>query len=267
VAIAGVGLIGGSFALALRRAGFDGEIRGVSSASTIAVAMEHRIIDGAMELEEASRWADVLFLAQPIRRILAMLPVIGASIGPSTLVTDAGSTKRAICEEAARVMPPEQFLGGHPMAGKESRGAASADPSLFRGRTWVITRESGHPLVDWLRRIGANLLVLDPETHDRTVAYTSHLPQLTSTALACTVDGADLRAGGPGLIDMTRLALSSYEMWEDILATNADAIDGALREEIARLESLRSGLRSGLREEFEKGAGMRKRLVRPVELG
>lgn len=267
VAIAGVGLIGGSFALALRRAGFDGEIRGVSSPATIAAATELRIIDGAMSLAEAASWADLLFLAQPIKRMIQMLPEIGAHIGKQTLVTDAGSTKSEICRKAASVLPPDQFLGGHPMAGKESRGAASADPGLFKGRTWVLARETDHPFRDWLRRIGANVIVLDAETHDRTVAFTSHLPQLTSTALACAVSGADLRTGGPGLIDMTRLALSPYEMWEDILATNQEAIDEALKTQIAALESLRRRLGADLREDFEKAAATRKRLVRPVDLG
>ncbi|MBM3752598.1 MAG: prephenate dehydrogenase/arogenate dehydrogenase family protein [Acidobacteria bacterium] len=267
VAIAGVGLIGGSFALALRQAGFDGEIVGVSSPRTIAEALSSGVIDSSMALDEAAAWADLLFLAQPIRRIVEMIPLIGASIGKHTLVTDAGSTKATICAEAGQHIPAAQFVGGHPMAGKETRGAASADPSLFRNRTWVLTRACDHPFVDWVRRIGAHVLILDAEEHDRTVAHTSHLPQLVSTALACTVDGVELQAGGPGLIDMTRLALSQYEMWEDILATNPEPIDAALREMIAALGAMREQLRgAGLREEFERAAKMRRRLVTPVQL-
>jgi prephenate dehydrogenase len=272
VAIAGVGLIGGSFALALRQAGFTGVIGGVSSERTIAEALEHRIIDREMTLAEAARDADAVLLAQPIGRIVTLLEEMAPHLGPDTLVTDAGSTKSLICAAASRFLPAEQFLGGHPMAGKESRGAASADGGLFRGRTWVLTRESTHPFVDWVRKIGAHILVMGPEEHDRTVALTSHLPQLLATALGCTVGAGlerdeQLRAGGPGLIDMTRLALSPFDMWSDILATNADRVDGALAALIERLEAMRGRLRGGeLRGDFEEGARLRRRLVNPVQL-
>jgi prephenate dehydrogenase len=272
VAIAGVGLIGGSFALALRRAGFTGTIAGVSSPRTIAEALEHRIIDREMTLAEAAREADLLLLAQPIGRIITLIEELAPHLGPNTLVTDAGSTKRLICEAAAKHLPADQFLGGHPMAGKETRGASSADPGLFRGRTWVLTRETGHPFESWLRQIGANLLFLDPAEHDRTVAFTSHLPQLLATALAGTVQSGltrdeQLKAGGPGLIDMTRLALSPYDMWNDILTTNAADVDAALASLIERLESMRPRLtEGGLREDFERGAQLRRRLVNPVQL-
>lgn len=272
VAIAGVGLIGGSFALALRQAGFDGVVAGVSSPRTIAEAREHGIIDCEMTLAQAARESDVLLLAQPIFRIVSMMEEIAPELGPDTLVTDAGSTKRLICEAAARHLPPEQFIGGHPMAGKETRGPASADGGLFRGRTWVLTRDSDHPLVGWVRKIGAHILVMDPEEHDRTVALTSHLPQLLSTALGGAVGAGlerdeQLRAGGPGLIDMTRLALSPYDMWNDILATNTGPVDAALGALIQRLEAMRAGLREHtLRETFEEGARLRRKLVNPIEL-
>ena len=272
VAIAGVGLIGGSFALALRQAGFGGEIAGVSSPRTIAEALAHRIIDREMTLAQAAREADVVLLAQPIGRIVAMIEEMAPHLGPNTLVTDAGSTKAQICAAAARFLPAAQFLGGHPMAGKESRGAASADGGLFRGRTWVLTRQSDHPFAGWVRKIGAQILVLGPEEHDRTVALTSHLPQLLATALGCTVGAGlerdeQLRAGGPGLIDMTRLALSSFDMWDDILATNAGPLDEALAAIVARLEAMREHLRDGaLRAEFEEAARLRRKLVNPVQL-
>ncbi|MFN0106234.1 MAG: prephenate dehydrogenase [Bryobacteraceae bacterium] len=272
VAIAGVGLIGGSFALALRQAGFAGVIAGVSSPRTIAEALSHRMIDREMTLAEAAREADVVLLAQPIGRIVTLIEEMAPFLGPSTLVTDAGSTKGLICAAASRFLPGEQFLGGHPMAGKESRGASHADGGLFRGRTWVLTRESSHPFVSWVRKIGSRVLVMGPEEHDRTVALTSHLPQLVATALGCTVGAGlerdeQLRAGGPGLIDMTRLALSPYDMWNDILATNTNSVDSALLSLIERLESMRLKLRDGgLREDFEEGARLRRKLVSSVQL-
>lgn len=272
VAIAGVGLIGGSFALALRQAGFSGVIAGVSSAQTIAEALSNRIIDCEMTLAEAARQADVVLLAQPIHRIISQIEEMAPLLGPETLVTDAGSTKSLICAAAARFLPERQFLGGHPMAGKESRGVSQADGGLFRGRTWVLTRECSHPFVGWVRKIGSHVLMMGPEEHDRTVALTSHLPQLLATGLGCTVGAGlerdeQLRAGGPGLIDMTRLALSPFDMWKDILATNADAVDSALLSLIERLEGMRGRLRDGdLRCDFEEGARMRRRLVSPVQL-
>ena len=272
VAIAGVGLIGGSFALALRQAGFDGVIGGVSSARTIAEALSQGIIDCEMTLAEAAHSADLVFLAQPIGRIVSLIEEMAPFLGPSTLVTDAGSTKSLICAAASRFLPAGQFVGGHPMAGKESRGASSADGGLFRGRTWVLTRESSHPFVGWIRKIGSHVLVMGPEEHDRIVALTSHLPQLLATALGCTVGAGlerdeQLRAGGPGLIDMTRLALSPYDIWNDILSTNAGPVDAALLSLIERLEAMRVRLRDGeLRGDFEEGARLRRKLVNPVEL-
>jgi prephenate dehydrogenase len=270
VAIAGVGLIGGSFGLALRQAGYTGTIAGVSSPATIAKALERRIIDCEMTLEQAAQSADLLFLAQPISRILTAIEEIAPVLGKNTLVTDAGSTKALICRTAAQHLPPDQFAGGHPMAGKETRGAESADGSLFRGRTWVLTRPIDHPFAGWIERIGASILILDPEEHDRAVAFTSHLPQLLSSALAATVGShlpneQHLRAGGPGLIDMTRLALSPYDIWSDILETNQAPVGEALGAMIARLEEMRTRLQTGqLRADFDSGAALRRKLVSPV---
>ena len=129
VAIAGVGLIGGSFALALRKAGFKGRIVGVSSAATIDKAFALGVIDEALPLAEAAADADLVYLSQPISRIIETLGVLDTD----ALVTDAGSTKAVICE-TARKLKRGRFVGGHPMAGKESRGVEQADADLFRGR-------------------------------------------------------------------------------------------------------------------------------------
>ncbi|HSV13378.1 MAG TPA: prephenate dehydrogenase/arogenate dehydrogenase family protein, partial [Tepidisphaeraceae bacterium] len=132
VAIAGVGLIGGSFALALRKAGFQGTIIGVSSPATVQKALSLGVIDEAMPLAEAVSAADLVYLAQPISQILETLDVLDTD----ALVTDAGSTKAVICDRARRL---KRFVGGHPMAGKESRGVEHADADLFRGRPYVLT--------------------------------------------------------------------------------------------------------------------------------
>jgi prephenate dehydrogenase len=276
VAIAGVGLIGGSFGLALRKAGFDGEILGVSSEAAIAAAVEHGAIDRGLPLADAVREADLIYLAQPIGRIMDTLRRVDPLAKEGALITDAGSTKSAIVSLARNVIHRCQFLGGHPMAGKEKRGVREAEADLFRGRTYVLTptREQdlqtprAQEFLRWLERIGATPVVMGPDQHDLVVSFTSHLPQLASTALAATV-GENLESpeyldvAGPGLADTTRLAKSSYEIWRDILATNTDSIERALAAYIARLEHMRENLKTRqMQEQFEAGADLASRLRR-----
>jgi prephenate dehydrogenase len=264
VTIAGVGLIGGSFALALRKAGFVGRIIGVSSPATIEKALARGVIDEALPLELAAAAADLVYLAQPIRRIIEMLPAVDAAVRPSTVITDAGSTKRAITEAAADSVRRGRFIGGHPMAGKESRGVEEADADLFRGRPYVLTSREPE-LEHWIERMGARLVFLDPVEHDRLAALVSHLPQLISTALA-PVLGEEPRAAsvaGPAAMDLTRLALSPYDVWRDILATNAGPIDAALGVFIAGLEELRAALRGADTERaFDRAASAARELRR-----
>jgi prephenate dehydrogenase len=276
VAIVGTGLIGSSFGLALRQAGFDGPITGVSSPRAIADAIAAGAIDRGAPLAEAVAQADLVFLSQTIGRILDTIRHLDPLVRPDAIVTDAGSTKCEVVDLARQNIARCQFLGGHPMAGKEKRGAAEADAGLFRGRTWALTPDSPSELStpaardfrSWLERIGARIVVLDAEEHDRVVALTSHLPQLASTALAATVAermGASprWRMAGPGLEDMTRLALGSYDLWRDILATNTEHIERALAVYIQKLEHMRENLRTRqLQEEFERGAAMADRLRR-----
>jgi prephenate dehydrogenase len=249
VAIFGVGLIGGSFALALRKAGFAGRISGVSSAATISRAISLGIVDEGQTPAEAAASADLIFLAQPIGAIRETIAAIGGSVPESALVTDAGSTKASILSAAAEHMAGLIFIGGHPMAGKEARGLEAADAGLFYNRVWVLTpatpedrqRPQYQEFVQWLERIGAIPLVLDAAEHDRIVSLTSHLPQIASTALAATLatrKPATSGVHGPGLEDMTRLALSSFDIWEDILSSNRDNVASALEDYISTLEAI-----------------------------
>jgi prephenate dehydrogenase len=258
VTIAGVGLIGGSFALALRKAGFEGRIIGVSSPRTIAAALERGVIQEALPLEAAAPQSDVVFLSQPIEQILETLGVVDGYVRPGTLITDAGSTKRAVVERAASSIHRGRFVGGHPMAGKEARGVEAADADLFRGRPWVLTSPDPE-LESWIRKIGARLVTLDAAEHDRLVGLVSHLPQLLSTSLASAFadEPAARRIAGPAAIDLTRLALSPYDIWRDIFATNAAEIDAALGGFIARLQQIRAelGVQAEMAAEFEKAAG------------
>jgi prephenate dehydrogenase len=274
VAIVGTGLIGASFGLALRRAGFIGPILGVSSERALAEAVAVGAIDRGVTLAEAAGQAELVFLSQSIGRILDTLRHLDPLLRPGALVTDAGSTKNEIVDHARQFIRRGQFLGGHPMAGKELRGAAAAEAGLFQGCTWVLTPDepaeletpAARAFVDWLDRIGARLVVLDCDEHDRVVAFTSHLAQLASTALASSVgenlsEERHLRVAGPGLRGMTRLALSSYDLWRDILATNAEQIDRALSRYVQKMEYIRDNLRTRqLQNEFARGADLAARL-------
>jgi prephenate dehydrogenase len=242
VAIAGVGLIGGSLGFALKKHSLASRVLGVSSPGTIAKALRLGAIDEAVTLDQAAARADVIVLAQPISGILRAL----ATLKTSAFVTDVGSTKAAIVAAGAAL---PDFLGGHPMAGKESRGVEQADPDLFRGRPWVLTptdsslSPAGTAWLSIVERLGARALLLSPAEHDRLVAMSSHLPQLLSTALAASLDGTEAwRTAGPGLQDMTRLALSSYDIWQDILTTNGGEIRSALDRAMRVLEALRAQL-------------------------
>jgi prephenate dehydrogenase len=270
VAVVGTGLIGASFGLALRRAGFDGEILGVSSPSALESAIQAGAVDRGAPLAEAVGNADLVFLSSTIGRILDTLRRLDPLVRPDALVTDAGSTKCEIVDLARQTLRRCQFLGGHPMAGKETRGAASADAGLVQGRTWVLTPDDPAELEtpaardfrQWLVRLGARLAVLDSDEHDRVVSLTSHLPQLISTALASMAgDTRRLDVHGSGLLDMTRLAASSYDLWRDILATNTANIERALADYIQKLEHMRENLRTRqLQREFERGAALAGRL-------
>jgi prephenate dehydrogenase len=255
VAIYGVGLIGGSFALALRRSGYTGQILGVSSSGTIAEAVRLGVVDRGAEADEAAYLADLIYLAQPIREILKTIEWLSGRLKPGALVTDVGSTKVEIMDVATRVLGASSFLGGHPMAGKELRGVGAAEAGLFEGRTYFLcVRDQAvldHPvaeqLVDHLENFGARPVLLEPAEHDRLVSLTSHLPQMASTALASCLSkvlepNSARNGAGPGLGDMTRLAQSSYELWADILFTNVNSIDRALALYIAELQEIRAAL-------------------------
>jgi len=262
-AIVGVGLIGGSFALALRKAGFAGRIIGVSSPEAIRAGIERGAIDEGLPLAEAAAQSDLIYLARPISGILDVLGEIDAHVRPGTLITDAGSTKSAICKRAVACVRRGRFVGGHPMAGKETRGAGEADADLFRGRPYVLTSRSAE-LEPWLEKMGARVVILDAAEHDRLVAMVSHLPQLISTALASVLgdESKSASVAGPAAMDLTRLALSPYDIWGDIFATNAGPIDVALSSFIEKLERIRAELRgAGLEGEFERAAAVRTKLA------
>lgn len=251
VAIVGVGLIGGSFGLALRQAGFRGEILGISSAQAVGAGRNAGAISRGSTLEDAAASADLIYLAQPVDRILTTLERLGPIAPPTCFLTDAGSTKSVIVRKAAECVRRATFLGGHPIAGKEQRGVEAADANLFRGRPYILTPTAPETRAQetfrlWLARMGANVIDLSASEHDRVLAFTSHLPQLLSIALAHALAEQTNenvhRAFGTGLLDMTRLALSSPDLWQSIVITNKTEVLAALDQFVASLRKIREAV-------------------------
>jgi prephenate dehydrogenase len=264
VAIVGVGLIGSSFGLALRQAGFEGEIIGVSSQPALAEAKALGAISSSASLHEAAHNADVIYLSQTVDRIIETLALLAGRIPNSVLVTDAGSTKALIVRKAAECLPSNCFLGGHPLAGKETRGPSAAESNLFSEKPYVLTPPQGpdtphlQAFLTYLRRMGAILVEVEAEQHDKALAFTSHLPQLLSTALASTLQGQNdssyRQLHGPGLLDMTRLAMSAPELWSAILNQNRENVLFALDSFLAQCAVLRSAVdRCEIQEIFHSG--------------
>jgi prephenate dehydrogenase len=281
ITIVGCGLIGGSLGSALRSSGFRGQIAGNDAPEVLEKAVRLGAIDvAAPAIESAVKDADVIVLATPISSILALLPIVAEHAPAHALITDTGSTKVEIVAQAKRVFSApaiatatvagdaagasahRRFLPGHPISGKERSGIEQADPYLFHGTKWVFTpiearsttssSASHSSWIELIRKIGASPVCMTPEEHDLMLAFTSHLPQLLSIALANTVlgelrpDGGDggysRVAYGGGLRDMTRLAKSDPIVWRDILATNGENIRRALEEMQRQIGKLNSAL-------------------------
>ena len=264
VAVVGLGLMGGSLAGALR-----GQCRAVIGvarrAETVEAALARGLVDrGTIDLADGVRRADVVILATPVRAILHTLDEIGPLLPEGCLLMDLGSTKAQVVARMAALPGHVQPLGGHPMCGKEVSGIAAADPTLYRGHTFVLTplpRTSeaalarGRALVE---AIGGRPLILPPERHDRLVAAISHLPYLLACALVGTaeatasIDPLVWDVAASGFRDTSRLAASDVTMMLDILLTNREPVLEALEDCARQLRDLArlvdSGDEGGLRD-------------------
>lgn len=256
IAIVGVGLIGGSFALAARRAGLAERITGWDSNEVLDRALALGVIDAGEDSVAVGgvSEADLVYLAAPVGAIMEFLRTRGSSLKPGALVTDAGSTKREICRAAREALPAHvSFVGGHPMAGSHNVGVEYADADLFRDAPYALVVDESNDesigaastVAEVVRNIGARPLTLTADEHDRAVARLSHAPQLLATALACSAGKADLRLAGSGLAEILRLAASRWSVWEDVCRTNADQITAALDDVIDEMEAIRLAIASG----------------------
>lgn len=272
ITIIGTGLIGGSLGLALKAAGFKGKIVGCDRQAVLDRARPMRAIDvGTEDPVEAIQGSDLIVLATPVGAIIDLIERVGPLASPDALITDVGSTKKEIIDRARSVFGDNavrRFIGGHPMAGKEHGGLENAESRLFTNAVWLLVAQAGQELDkgkikelrDLLECVGARVMRMEPERHDRLCAWISHLPQMVATALAGALveefgANPDLHAiGGRALREMTRIASSPYSMWRDIAYTNAGNIEHALHQLEQRLAHIRENLRSpALREEFDRG--------------
>ncbi len=281
ITIVGVGLIGGSLAMALRKSGFEGRIRGVSRPEPLEEAIGKGLIDEGFDyqqLGEAVSGSQLVVLATPISRIIELIAELGAvgdALTPGTVITDVGSTKEEIMQAAASSLPDTvHFIGGHPLAGSEERGVKASDPLLFENAIYVLTPAEGTEdspevgrLGDFISLTGARVMVLTPGKHDLIAAAISHLPQILAVELVNSLAdlGADsekavhLAAGG--FRDMTRIASSPFSIWKDILSSNSTEIRNLLENFNRRLSGLLDNFDvSSLEDNFKQAREVRSSL-------
>jgi prephenate dehydrogenase len=272
IGIVGLGLIGGSIALAARQIWPTSLVIGVDNKDVLETAMRLHAIDVAADDLIVLAEADLVILAAPVRQNIALLAELDDNVRQPAVITDTGSTKRAIVD-AARALPSRfTFVGGHPLGGAAVSGLEHARPDLFAKRPWLFTPtgdaagEAVDKLFAFTRALGGLPSLVTVDEHDRLLAFLSHLPQLTASALMNVVGSAvgaeGLSLAGRGLVDTTRLAASPADIWQDIAATNTEQVGAALDTLIALLQELRLDLAGGerLAEVFDEANQWRQSL-------
>lgn len=255
VAVVGLGLIGGSIALASREAWPKCLVIGVDDKTVLEQAMVRHAIDIAADDLVVIAEADLVILASPVRQNILLVAELARHIKGSAVVTDVGSTKSEIVAASQHLPDRLTFVGGHPLGGAPRGGFQHARGDLFRDRPWLLTpaddssEEAVSQLRDFAAGLGAVPHVMRADEHDRVLAFLSHLPQITASALMHVVGnsiGAEgLRLTGRGLADTTRLASSPPDIWRDICATNSDDVATALDKLIIELQAIKDDLDKG----------------------
>ncbi len=275
ITVVGVGLIGGSFAIAMREAGMASRIVGVDTdAENCKVALERGLVDEIMTLDQAVGCSDLIAITIPVDAIPLVAVKVLNKVNDSQIVIDMGSTKEELCEVIARHPSRGRFLVTHPMWGTEYSGAGAAVSGAFRGRVVVFCQQerSDADVVDTVttiyERMGMYIKYMSAEEHDLHAAYVSHISHVTSFALALTVlekeleDDRILDLAGGGFESTVRLAKSSPQMWVPILMQNKYNVLDVLREHIHQLQVLRKMIekddREGLTEAIKRANGIRR---------
>ncbi len=257
IAIVGLGVIGGSMGLAVKRFLPGIKVVGTDiSPAVIEEALAAGVIDrGSKNLQEAVQEAEVVFLAVPMRAMQQVCREMASSLKTGTIVTDVGSTKAALVKVIREELPSGiKFLGGHPMAGSEQRGLKGAGELLFENAAYILTPVDGNDIAavqtvrDIVEGIGAQVILMSPQEHDNRVAAVSHLPHVVASAMVSTVGKMEENKGGyftlaaGGFCDSTRIAASQSEMWCNILLHNEDAILPSLKEFIESLKEYETAI-------------------------
>ena len=280
--VIGTGLIGGSFALAMRGAAAFVRIEGYDIDTGAARrALELGLIDAVVtDLSAGVAAADAVFIAAPTGDIAPLVRRIAAARGREVTIFDAGSVKGSVLDALRRDGDvPAQFVPCHPMAGSERQGPDAADGNLFRGRRVLVTPPPGtdRAAVDrvrgWWKAAGADVIETDPRIHDEMVALTSHLPHLIAYTYMAWVgephSGAAREFAGPGLADFTRIAAADASMWREIIAENQPAVvaqfDGWIALLTAAGEMVREGRFDELELLFARARAARARLTGPSD--
>jgi prephenate dehydrogenase len=267
VAIIGVGLIGGSFSLALKEKKLCGHVVGAGrSAANLETALERGAIDSiAPDAATAAQDADLVLIATPVAQFEQVLASIKSNLKPNAIVSDAGSTKRDVVAAARKGLGTKvaRFVPAHPIAGAEKSGAGAASADLFRGRRVVLTplAENGGEDIETIAgawsAVGARVSRMTPEEHDGVFAAVSHLPHLLAYALVNEVSRRPNSAqlfgyAAGGFRDFTRIASSHPEMWRDICVANSDQLLKEISNFSVELESIRRFLENGDAASLEK---------------
>lgn len=285
LAIVGLGLIGGSFARALRAAGGVGRISGFDpDPQQRDDAMRHGVIDQVFDTAAAAvRDADLVLLAVPVLHTAAALDACLPALKPGTVVSDVGSTKQSVLRDVEKVcggqLPP-WFVAAHPIAGTEKSGVANSSAELFRNHRVILTPHAAQDHAAQMvvtrawQAIGARVVEMDAACHDAIFAATSHLPHVIAYSfvdmLARQPEAAELFANaGGGFRDFTRIASSSPQMWHDIIRANADAVGALLDRQLDELTQIRQMMRDArwdeLRELFERARAAREQYLAQIE--
>jgi len=264
VGIIGLGLIGGSLALALRRLGHSIDLTGVARrAESAAEAIHSGAVDRAStDLADISD-CDIVVIATPIEEVAGVMERLAPIVTVGTLITDVASVKRPVIDWAQRLPNPSRFLGGHPVAGKTRSGLAESDAAIFSREPWIFTPAAGQdvrPFDTWfemVRAIGATVSFMSADLHDQQMAFLSHLAFVISSAFAETVQQqADVALGGPGYRSMVRLAGGDSAMYEAIARENRDALVDAIDRFDTVLHRYRQRIDGGTRMKELFGGGV-----------
>jgi prephenate dehydrogenase len=276
VAIVGVGLIGASVGLALRRRGLVRRVVGIGRReATLRAAREvGAASETTLDLAAGVAAAELIVVCTPVGRIAADVRAAAAACPAGALVTDTGSTKAAIVAALEGSLPRGvRFVGSHPLAGSHRSGPAAASADLFQGKLVLITPAAGTPPRDvqqtgaFWEAIGSNVETLSPEEHDRALAATSHLPHLAAAALAAATPQELLRYVATGWLDSTRVAAGDAELWTQIFAANRGHVLAALSRLEGQLRAYRTALEAGddaaVRRLWETAKEIRERAKPP----